>query len=386
MQIKQIKKIKQIKQIEKIKRISIKTSICVLLCIVLSTQTIVGVVEPINEEEVQVKLQEIEAEKLAIIEELFGIEQSINTSEKKKSEIETVIEDKNAQISLLEEEIKAENLVYEQLITNLEDVLTSYQRMGSTSMIGIILESDNLKDFVRRISVLRDFSRQTDVLMTKIQDAIVVLETSKSQLLTEQAALETSKQELEQAVKELLKLQDEKENYLVALEEERLYYEEQLNALTDAWKQLKPIFKQASSGFSELVDSGALTEDMIEVEISLLGIKATILDDKFNQAIVDYEKLPDMVFMFQTDEVDITLLDGVLELQGEFQVKDDFELKYVAKSGVFYGVPLEKSALVELFEEGELILDIRKLTLNNKVKDIQIEEGKMILNIAFSFF
>jgi len=361
----------------------------ILLIIILGSQTIFSVSqtsEPMNEEEVKVKLLEIEAESLLVIEELFGIEQSMNAAQKNKSEIALAIENKKEQVVMREKEILEEELIYEQHLLSLEKILTTYQRMGPTSMLGIILQADSLKDFVRRIAVIRDFTRHSEVLMSQIKGAIVDLESSKEKLAQEQVELEVTMQEYEQAIVELTKLQEDKERYLVSLEEERLSYEEQLKAITDAWKQAKPVFKEASIGFSELVDSGALTEDMIEVDISFLGVKATILDSKFNQAIKDYDKLPDMVFLFQEGNVTISLLEGILVLQGEFQIKEDFKLNYVAKSGVFYGVPLEQSSLVELFEEGELILDIRELTLNNKVKNIEIQDGKMILDIAFSLF
>jgi peptidoglycan hydrolase CwlO-like protein len=362
------------------------TCVTVLALAIGGNQTKSSEIIPINEEEVQTKLQEIETETLMILEELFQLEQALSISEKKKKDIEVNIESKQDEILRSEETMVKETLNYTRYLTNMEVILTTYQRMGPTSILGILLEADSLKDFVRRISVLRDYTRQTEVLLLQIQSVIDTLERLKVQLLKEQTELEQSKNDLELVMADYLTLLEEKENYLESLEEERVYYEEQLNVLTDAWKQLKPVFKEASIGFSELVDSGSLTEDMIDVTISLLGIKATIQDTQFNQAIKDYDKLPNMVFTFKQDEVAISLLDGVLELRGEFQVKEDYQLNYVAKSGVFYGVPLEKNSLDELFEEGELILDLRQLTLNNKVKGIEIKDGKMILDIAFSLF
>lgn len=340
----------------------------------------------IDEEEITEKLEILELNVDEVITELYRLEQVIAETMLKIAEVEAAIHLTEGQIQETQLEIEATKAILKTYEATLGQVLLTYQRLGTTSFLEIILEAENLKGFLRRLTVLRDMTKGTGELMSQLDETLSALVVIEERLQDEKLELLLQQEALELAIIENQNTKQEQERYLSSLYEEREGYEEQLNTLRKAWQQLKPVFKKASQGFSALASSGALTEDMIEITYTLLGITARISDSNFNLAIKENPSLPPMTFDFTTEGVNIELSNGVLELEGYFEVVEDYKLRYVATAGVFYGIPLEPSGIAELFEEGTLILDIENLTGGNKVKAVGTKNKEMILNIAFSLF
>lgn len=340
----------------------------------------------LDEEEVTQNLEDIEVQVSEALSELYRLEQLIQESNFKVIRIQ---EEKLAiqeRIVEINEEILEKKEQLHQYETTLGQVLATYQRMGATSFLEIILEAESLKNFLQRVTLFRDMTQGTGDLMSKTEETLDTLDFTETLLQETQAALVEEERALLLSVEENQSLINQQEEFLGSLETEREEYEEQLNTLREAWIALKPVFKNASIGFSELASSGALSEDMVDVSISLSGITARITEADFNRAIQDNPSLPSMVFSFENDGVGINLNQDVLQLMGYFEVRNDYEIHYVATSGQFYGIELEPSGISELYEEGALILNIENLTDDNKVKSIESKENELILNFAFSFF
>jgi len=340
----------------------------------------------LDEEEVTQNLEDIEVQVSEVLSELYRLEQLIQESNFKVIRIQEekiIIQERIVEIN---EEIIQNEEQLRQYETTLGQVLATYQRMGATSFLEIILEAESLKNFLQRITLFRDMTQGTGDLMSKTEETLDTLDSTETLLQETQAALVEEERALLLSVEENQRLINQQEEFLGSLETERAEYEEQLNTLRDAWIALKPVFKNASIGFSELASSGALSEDMVDVSISLSGITARITEVDFNRAIQDNPSLPSMVFSFENDGVGINLNQDVLQLMGYFEVRNDYEIHYVAMSGQFYGIELEPSGILELFEEGALILNIENLTNDNKVKSIETKENELILNFPFSFF
>jgi len=340
----------------------------------------------VDEEEVTQNLEDIEVQVSEALSELYRLEQLIQESNFKVIRIQEEKLTIQERIVEINEEILQNKEQLRQYETTLGQVLATYQRMGATSFLEIILEAESLKNFLQRVTLFRDMTQGTGELMSKTEETLDTLGSTETLLQETQAALVEEERVLLLTVEENQRLINQQEEFLGSLESEREEYEEQLNTLRDAWIALKPVFKNASIGFSELASSGALSEDMVDVSISLSGIKARITEADFNRAIQDNPGLPSMVFSFEKDGVGINLNQDVLQLMGYFEVRNDYEIHYVARSGHFYGIELEPSGISELYEEGALILNIENLTDGNKVKSIETKENELILNFAFSFF
>ena len=342
-----------------------------------------------DEEEVNKRLDTIETEVSDVITELYRIEQFIQASELKILELQEERVKTEERIRETEMEIVNKQDEIKDYESTLGQVLATYQRMGASSFLEILLESENLKNLLQRITLFQDMTRNTGDLMMKIEDTLVELEETKRLLQETRADLIEEEEQISELLVENQQYLDEQERYLASLEDERASYEEQLQMLRQAWKDLKPVFKSASEEFLNLVSSGALTEDMVDISISFTGISASISEENFNQAVLNSKQLPSMVFSIEEEGIKITINEEVLELMGYFEVKNNYELHYVPTSARFYGIELEPSSISELFEEGELVLKLTSILDTDRVKrvkSVKTYEDMLVLDFAVALF
>jgi hypothetical protein len=181
-------------------------------------------------------------------------------------------------------------------------------------------------------------------------------------------------------------LQEEQENYLLSLQERRSFFENILTEITNAWEVIKPLFDQASSGFSRLAESGSLPPDAMKFRLSTSGFDGIITEEAFNNAITENEAIPDMTFDFEIGVVILTIPDSQLELRGNFVVENGNTLVYSVESGTFYDMPLDQGSLDELFESGGLRLNLKPLTGKNKIKYTTAKDDELVLAVQINLF
>lgn len=342
-----------------------------------------------DEEEVSQRLDTIDSEVSDIVSELYRLEQFIQESKLRINRLQEEQAKTEEKIRQTREEILKKQEEIQSYESTLGQVLATYQRMGATSFLEILLESENLKNLLQRITLFQDMTRNTGDLMMKIEDALVELDQTERLLQETRVALMEEEEELSRVILENQQYVEEQELYLASLEDERDVYEEQLQLLRQAWSDLKPVFKSASEEFLNLVSSGTLTEDMVDISISFTGISARISEADFNQAVLDNERLPSMVFSIEDEGITININEDVLELRGYFEVQNNYELHYVPTSAYFYGINLEPSSIEELFEEGELVLDLTNILDTDRVKrvkSVKTQDDVLILEFAVSLF
>lgn len=90
------------------------------------------------------------------LQKLFAQKQKIGAMDKEEERIAGDIATLNRQIAGLQSSIAEEEIAYTQKQEDLKQLLQSYQRMGPGSYLEIILESNDLTDFLRRLNILRE--------------------------------------------------------------------------------------------------------------------------------------------------------------------------------------------------------------------------------------
>lgn len=325
-------------------------------------------------------------EEFRVLQDLFTLVQEIEEMEREEENITQEITPLKDSITRLEMAIAREEEALQKNQGALEEVLKSYQRMGAGSYLEIILASDSLGAFLRRLNTLRDLTRNTGLLLDALDLNLNQLSQDKATLTGTLGLLKEKQIQLQQALARALQKRDELEAYLVTLAEQRTYYESHLANVQQAWNELKPLFSHVKSEFSRIIEAGNLPLDAMQITIFLFSIRGVIEEDTFNQVVARHDQLPEMVFSFTPDKAQLRLPQHQLTLAGDFVVVDRTAIKYVVKEGTFYGLPLEKASLDELFRGGDLRLDFAPVLEGNTLNSIEVREGALELRIRFSLF
>lgn len=336
--------------------------------------------------ETQDKLDNISDEEKNILKDLYAMEQEIQETEKEEKKITNQIEEYKIEINNLENKIKEDESSFEKNRDVLKEVLKSYQRMGPGSFLEVLLTSDNLGAFLRTLNTLKDLSRNTEELMTSLDKSKAALIIQKNNLAEKLLGLEDKKEALKLVINEKNKIKNEKENYLSSLKEEREVYQDFLLDITKSWKELKPLFKEATAEFTRLANEGNLPPDAVEVSISRFNVKGTIKEASFNNIILEYSRFPKVEFKFKQGKINVHIPDLKLLLTGNFIVEGNNTLKFIIEEGSFYDLPLEKASIAELLEEGHLLLNLEPLIGSSKVEEVNSQAGYIELIIKAKLY
>ncbi len=331
--------------------------------------------------EIQEKLTEISDAEKAILEDLFLLVQEIDAIEREEAAISGEIDAVHVEIERIEVNITQEERSFAHLQDVLQQVLKGYQRKGPGSFLEIVLDSDSLAIFLRRLNILRDLTRNTGKLLEDLQESAERLASEKVKLNEKILLLEQKQEELRASLVKKLLVKEDMENYLASLEEERMHFEQQLERIAVAWDELKPLFSSMAREFSLIIEEGNFPPDALEITFALFNVKATMEEKTFNDILAGHPRLPAMEFIFRPGTVDLHVNDSHLVLTGTFVIEDGHTLLYEVKGGSFYGLPLETGALEDLFQGGPLKLDLRPLLDGSLLNAIEIKNGSFDLRI-----
>lgn len=359
----------------------------VLIALLIPFFSSIGIATPDKSEEdknlleVQKSLADISEEEKKILEELFLLTQGIEEMEMQKGEIIKQIENLNEEILRIEELIAAETLTYNQKLKLMEDVLKAYQKSGPSSFIELILSSNNLKELLQRLNILGDITRNTNELLKSLEESKLKLISEKDKVMEKLELVEEQQKKLEETIEKNTALKEELESYLASLEGERTKYEDYLSQVELYWSQLKLLFVDITKIFSEMLHNTDISPDTIKIEFSLLGIRG-ILEEKTFKEIVENQVFPtELHFEFSPGKLEFIIPEKHLYLSGNFKIVDDRKLVYVVDEGSFFGMPLEKISIEDLFSEGYMELDLSHILGKNKLKSIKINEDNIELQI-----
>lgn len=332
--------------------------------------------------EVQEKISSITEEEKKILERLFLLSQEIEEMDTLNTKLSKEISELNEEVTKLEKMIQVETQKYEKNLSVLEKVLKAYQKNGPGSYVELILSSDSLTTLIERINILGDISKNTSKLLEAIKESKEKLALEKAKLSDKLALIEEQQRKLTEAIENKIGLKNDLEAYLVSLEGEQQKYEEYLSNINKLWSGIKPLFSETVKAFSRMMMEADIPPDAIEIELSLFSIKGVIKEKTFNEIIRSQEFPTKMEFGFSSDRMTVQMPDKRLSLSGTFVVLDGQKLVFEVDKGTFFEMPLESSAIEELFKEGYLELDLKPILGKNIIKSIKINEENIELKIT----
>ncbi|PKM68523.1 MAG: hypothetical protein CVU95_02660 [Firmicutes bacterium HGW-Firmicutes-2] len=336
--------------------------------------------------EAENQILQINEEEAMILSDLYRIELEIMQLEDDEVTLSTDINRYNNEIQTLEKRIADEEVAFNENRDILEHILKAYQKRGAGTFLEILLDSDHLADFLRRLNMLRDLTQDTGVLLNHLEEVQQRLAIEKETLAEQLLNLEEEQTRLQKVVEEIKRTKIEKEAYLTDLLDKRAFFENILDEISTAWKILKPMFVQASEGFSRLAESGSLPEDAMKLRLSITGFDAIISEKVFNDAILQNPDIPELEFEFEEGFIRLSVPSKFLSVDGNFQVVEGTELVFIPVEGTFYDMPLDMKSMNELFEDGGLRLNLKPIIGNNKIKTAKSKENDLILSVQLNLF
>lgn len=316
------------------------------------------------------------------LQKLFAQEQKIGAMGKKKEQITGDLETLNRQIAGLQSSIVQEETAYAQKKEDFKQLLRSYQRMGPGSYLDIILESDDLTDFLRRLNILRDITRNTGKLIEQLQKSKEKQVADKTKLEDELTMLRGKQIQFDELLAKENQLKKDLEDYYASLSAERENYQKYLTDLQNNWNELKSLLSNAVKEFFSLIEEGNLPPDFFKLTGNFLSIKGSIADKAFNEIIAGNPVFPQIILSFEQGNVEMRIPDRNLVLEGIFIVCEGNVLKLEVIEGSFYGIPLEKEAVQELFQDGDLAINFDSLLGGYTLNTVQTLNGYLEFSIS----
>lgn len=358
-------------------------SFSLILIFALVTSQPAGHAEPFLAIEEELSSLSLREDKL--FQELFTLSLTLDNLDREAETLIKEMEQITDEIKELEQEIGLQQRLNQRTIQGLEQVLKTYQRMGPASYLEILLDSEDLGDFLGRINLLRDLAGNTERLLESIEESKTVLIKEKERHDDKIAELAAKQEQLEQTRQQAMALRKQMEERLSSLAKEKEYYQEQLTGMQHTWEKLMPFFSKTIKELTEIIEWDKIPLDAMKTRVSLRGIHGTLGEATFNEIIAGYPELSGVVFRFSPGQASLVLPESRLVLDGVFVIEEKTAIMFQVTRGTFYDLPLDDNSINKLLQNNRLVIDFKPLIGNNVLRSIEIGENKVELLLIPAF-
>lgn len=335
-----------------------------------------------SKEEIKFSLTELTLEEKKILESLFTLVQEIMEMEYKEKTTEIQIVDLQEDIKNIEIKIEAETLKYNTNLDIMEEILRFYQKNGANSYLELIISSKNLSVLLKRLNAIRDISKNTSELLESLEEGKEKLIIEKQNIATTLESIEIRQNELREALRQKLLLRDNLEERLTLLQDDRDKYEEYLISLERSFNEIKPIFSDTINTFVKMIEDGALPEEVIDITFSFPTISGLIKGTLLSEILSAQDFPTKLDLIFSKDILELHMPEINIIMRGTLEILNDQALIFKVENGFYMDLPLELSAMEELFKDGYLELNFKGLLGKNKIKSINILDNNLELHIT----
>lgn len=337
-------------------------------------------------DEAEYKLLGISEEERSVLEELFSEQKKIELLEYRETELNEELLSLEKEIVSIELDITSQKELYEKNKEALKNVLKAYQRSGSNTFLQIVLKSKDIGDFTTRVNTLRELSKNTGALLSDMEETKVFLDKSVKAIENKKKIISLSQEELNESKEEILDLTVKLEEKLDKLKDDKDKYSKYLENLRHLWDESSAVISSSMNELSDAVNKGILSESIISLDISFFDVKGTILENDLNLLLSKNEILSDIEFEFRDDYIELMIPSKNLTLYGKFVIEDSNIIVLEIQRGEFIGMELSEGSINELFKNGMMKIDMRKILGKSKLQEISVYEDRVELKIKPIYF
>lgn len=339
----------------------------------------------IEDDKLEDKILEISEEEKKILEDLFLKKQEIDALKVEEVKMNESIVDLEKNIAGLEVALSLSEEDYQKKLDLMEKVLLSYQMNGSGSFFKMFFSSDSLSELLTKLNIFREFSKNTEDLLNKIEEEIANIEGKKEKLQTSLAELEEKKKDLDALILETEDKIRKNEEALTALKGDRELYEERLKFIENLMVEFEGTLSKFTVEFNKLINEGYFPDSMIEEDISLKGIRGIIKETEFNE-MISKQDIPKIKLLFEDGYIQIQSEEYDMVLKGHFEVEDGTRMVFMGEEGTFKGMKLTRETIENLLAKGYMDLEFKPLLGKNKIKKVESRDGFLDIYLSIKLF
>lgn len=263
----------------------------------------------------------------------------------------------------------------------LAGILSSWQTAGPGSRLELLLSSDSLSVFLRRLSAMRQLDRDMSSLLSQLEASQAELGAGEARVGRTLEAVEQKGRQLAGTLERMRMTEMNLEASLTSLRAERSRYETMLAALSETWEQAMEVFPSLTRGFSKVIAEGAFPDDALEMTFDLSGITAVMRQERFQDILDNAEGLPPLTFSFNPEGVVLDVPDAELRLVGQFDIKRGVTLVFRPQVGTQGGLTLTEAQLRDLSRKGALEFQLEPILMGTTIQRVTPGDGFLRLAI-----
>ncbi|MDN5348396.1 MAG: hypothetical protein PWP65_1961 [Clostridia bacterium] len=351
--------------------------ILALLALSCLTWPLASAGAPTPQEGLRQRLETMQAQELALAQELLAIETNLQQAEKETLRLQKEIE-------ILKQELEAARHREALLLSTLQEsrhklngILRFLQKEATHSYVATILSSQNLSDFIIRWELCQ---RIMQFCLNNVKQNMGLYQEAQKQsreITHKEKVLQQTFIALQVQQNKLQELKKKRAAQLAKIKEEVVHYSEALQALDAAWSEAIPTLQYLLNNFSSFPWS-KLKPDEVKVELFRGQVLALFSEANLNRTLLaGNDKLQKVSFRLTHERLGVVGPDFCIE--GSLKVTGDRNLAFCPQSLEFSGIKLQRSIWDLLLPGPEIHIEMPPPDYGLKFKDLKTEDKQLIL-------
>lgn len=322
--------------------------------------------------------------------ELFRLYSEIELMESRREKTLAEIEELERKVVYTERQLAALEERTQAALAAYAEMLRIRQMQGEGRFVRVLLQAADLKDFLNRLNLTGNLSRAYDRAVADLDAMVSEQEAVRERMLQMKRDAIAKTQELENGIAEKTRRAKALEDYLMRLGEDRSRFEDELRKLSEKWSRLKPLFRRTVDAFVDLIRSGGLPDELIEIKVSLAGVRGIVREEVFNAMLRDAFRgrtdVTEMHFSLKDQRLYIDMPEYEVQLVGTMRI-EGASMVYLVEKGSFYGIDMGEAAVEDLFMGGKLTFDLSDLLelMNLRIDECIIRDGYLDIGLGLQF-
>lgn len=319
------------------------------------------------------------------VESYFILNQEIKLHEDVMQSLDKDIDVFMQKIQYQSKLIHRKQVAKESLLETYASLLRVQQSRGKYFYLNHILHASNIKGVIKSIHEERMLSSMVTEMVLAIENEMLSIERLTDSIASEKKQLENKVNRLEL----------EKISYKNKLEEQSrflnqyvdtTYFLVKVDVLTKMWEDIQPTFKRKIESFNLLIQNQILPEDIFNLRRTGLKLEASLIEERFNEALKNQTIVKDMSFDFSTKGVGISFQNIDVKLNGQFEISNPQTIRFDIKEAYFKDHLLSIIALEHFLEGVQLQFDLSEMLGKSTIEKVDVKHGEIQLEIQLKLF
>lgn len=282
--------------------------------------------------------------------------------------------------SMSQSKIKQEKLLKQYAL-----YLKNKQIQGNYYYVEQLIQSTSIRNFLNKVYAYHILEQTTN----RLYDEIILETETLSKQTEELKALKTqNKSVIDSTEYQLKNIVRKKEalNVLLKKYEGDQAFMSYLKALEKRWQSIQPTFLDKINTFNILISDQILPESIFDINISNNKIYASLVEERFNEALKNQSKVADMSFNFSTRGVGIKFESLNVNLFGVFILDSPQKIIFEVKEGHFEDQVLSQMVIDYFLKQQNIEFDLSTMLGKSTIEKLNTKHREIELIVQIRLF